>query len=90
MAETYDSPTLSFMLSVGLRTKEANLMWTYLNEMSHSSVWVMSGAYLRHARMQRGALAQQVAQAQHPKKGGHRGKGRGKGKQSSGNGKHRS
>ena len=30
MAETYESPTLSFMLDVGLRTKEANLMWTLL------------------------------------------------------------
>ncbi|CAE7307349.1 unnamed protein product [Symbiodinium sp. CCMP2592] len=37
MAETYASPTLSFMLDVGLRTKEAGLMWQHMNLLAHSS-----------------------------------------------------
>ena len=80
MAEEYSSPTMSFMLDVGLRTTEANKMWKLLTELSHSAVWVMSGAYLRHARLQRDQLAQRVAQA----KGGRKGKG--KSKQGKGNG----
>ena len=75
MAEQYSSPTMSFMMDVGLRTQEAGEMWQLLHKLSHSSVWVMSGAYLRHARLMRDAAAQRVAQAQ----GGRKGVGKGKG-----------
>ena len=81
MAEQYSSPTLSFMLDVGLRTREAGEMWTMLDKLSHSSVWVMSGAYLRHARLMRDSMAQRVEQTQ----GGKKGKGKGKGKGPTGN-----
>ncbi|CAE7938865.1 unnamed protein product [Symbiodinium sp. KB8] len=82
MAEQYSSPTMSFMMDVGLRTKEAGEMWHLLNKLSHSSVWVMSGAYLRHARLMRDTMAQRVAQAQGGRKGAGKGKGQ-KGNQGS-------
>ena len=61
MAEAYESPT---MMDVGLRTVEAGKMRHLLNDLAHSAVWLMAGAYMRHSRMHRGPLAQRIAQAQ--------------------------
>ena len=72
MAEMYESPTLAFMLDVGLRTAEAGQMWQHMNKLAHSSVWVVCGAYSRHARLQRNPLAQKVAQMQGRSKGNNR------------------
>ncbi|CAE7445631.1 unnamed protein product, partial [Symbiodinium microadriaticum] len=66
MTETYTSPTLTFKLDLGLRTKEAGQMWTYMNSLAHSALWVAAGTYARHNRLQRDPLAQRVAQAQKP------------------------
>ncbi|CAE7705387.1 unnamed protein product, partial [Symbiodinium necroappetens] len=44
MAEAYESPT---MMDVGLRTVEAGKMWHLLNDLAHSAVWLMAGAYMR-------------------------------------------
>ena len=79
MAENCESPTMSSMLDAGLRTTEANKMWQHLNVFTHSAVWVMSGSYVRHARLMRGPLAQRVAQVRRVH-GGHKGGGKGKGK----------
>ena len=68
MAEHYESPTMSFMLDVGLRTAE-DKMWHYLKDLAHSAVWLMGGAYTRHSRGRRGPLPQRIAQAQGARKG---------------------
>ena len=66
MTETYTSPTLTFKLDLGLRTKEAGQIWEYMNSLAHSALWVAAGTYARHNRLQRDPLAQRVAQAQKP------------------------
>ena len=62
LSEEYQSPTLTFILEVGLRTQEANRIWQILNNMAQTSVWVAAGVFSRHERLQRTALASRVAQ----------------------------
>ena len=52
MAEHCESPTMSFMLDVGLRTVEDKI-WHYLKSLAHYAVWLMGGAYMRHSRRRR-------------------------------------
>ena len=63
LSSQYSSPTLTMFLEVGLRTAEANRLWSIFNNLSQTSVWVFVGAYCRHERLQRSALANRLAQS---------------------------
>ena len=62
LASEYSSPTLTMMLEIGLRTAEANRLWSIFNNIAQTSVWLAVGAYCRHERLQRSALANRLAQ----------------------------
>ncbi|OLP80660.1 hypothetical protein AK812_SmicGene38899 [Symbiodinium microadriaticum] len=47
LAQEYQGDTLTMLLEVGLRTKEANEVWSALHRMEKSSAWVTAGTYLR-------------------------------------------
>ncbi|OLP84381.1 LINE-1 retrotransposable element ORF2 protein [Symbiodinium microadriaticum] len=61
LAQEYQGDTLTMLLEVGLRTKEANEVWSALHRMEKSSAWVTAGTYLRREGMQRSALGKRLA-----------------------------
>ena len=61
LAQEYQGDTLTMLLEVGVRTREANEIWNALHRMEKSSAWVAAGTYLRHEGMQRSALAKRLA-----------------------------
>ena len=44
-------------------TAEANRLWSIFNNLARTSVWITVGAYCRHERLQRSALANRLAQS---------------------------
>ena len=62
LAAEYQSPTLTMLCEIGMRTEEATAAWKLMDRLCHSAAWLPSGCYVRHEKMQRSALAQRVAQ----------------------------
>ncbi|CAE7434886.1 Dcun1d2, partial [Symbiodinium sp. CCMP2456] len=54
-------PTVPFILQVGGRTDQANLLHRHLTSLTHSSIWQLVGGSLRMERMGRSALANELA-----------------------------
>ena len=61
LSEQYQAPTLTMLLEIGLRTSAAHTVWSGLNKLAQSALWVAAGAFLRQERIQRSSLAQKLA-----------------------------
>ena len=61
LSEQYQAPTLTMLLEIGLRTSAAHTVWSGLNKLTQSAMWVAAGAFLRQERIQRSPLAQKLA-----------------------------
>ena len=61
LSEQYQAPTLTMLLEIGLRTSAAHTVWSGLNKLAQSALWVAAGAFLRQERIQRSPLAQKLA-----------------------------
>ena len=61
LSEQYQSPTLTMLLEVGLRTDAAHETWKLLRKLSQSAAWVAAGAFIRPEKIQRSPLAQKLA-----------------------------
>ena len=50
LASEYSSPSLTMMLEIGLRTAEANRLWSIFNNIAQTSVWLAVGAAVAEKR----------------------------------------
>ena len=61
LSEQYQSPNLTMLMEIGLRTEQSHQAWKHLHKLKQSAVWVAAGAFMRQERIQRSPLAQKLA-----------------------------
>ena len=53
LSEQYQSPNLTMLMEIRLRTEQSHQAWRHLYRLKQSAVWVAAGAFVRQERIQR-------------------------------------
>ena len=61
LSEQYQSPNLTMLMEIRLRTEQSHQAWRHLYRLKQSAVWVAADAFVRQERIQRSPLAQKLA-----------------------------